>query len=194
MTEIEVLAAVRKVTEAFDRLAIGYYIGGSVASSLYGVPRTTNDADLIAAIETDHARPLTEALTADFYVDEDMILDAIAREGMFNVVHNDTAMKVDVYVLKKTAWDREAFARRRVDSFEDTESARRYSFGSVEDVVLHKLVWFRMGGEVSERQWKDVVGVLRVQRAAIDRAYLDRWAPVLGIEDLLVRALGEAAP
>lgn len=193
MTELEILAAVRKVAEALDRLAIGYYIGGSVASSLYGVPRTTNDADLIAAVAAGHARPLTEALAADFYVDEDMILDAVAREGMFNVVHNDTAMKVDVYILKSSAWDREAFARRRLDSLEDPPASVNYPFGSAEDILLHKLVWFRSGGEVSERQWKDVLGVLRVQRQTLDIAYLDRWAPILGVADLLARARSEAA-
>lgn len=192
MSDLEVLVAVRKVAEALDRLSIGYYIGGSVASSLYGVPRTTNDADLIAAVEARHARPLEEALAADFYVDEDMILDAVAREGMFNVVHNDTAMKVDLYVLKKSAWDQEAFSRRRLDSVEDVPGAATYPFGTSEDILLHKLVWYRMGGEVSERQWKDVLGILRVQQTALDPAYLDRWAPVLGVTDLLARARREA--
>ena len=190
MSDLEIFAALRRVAETFDRLGIGYYVGGSLASSLYGVPRATNDADVIAAIGEKDARAVSEALAPDFYVDEDMILDAIRRQGMFNVIHQETALKIDVYVLKPDAWHQEAFARRRQDSIED--GARQFSFGTAEDILLYKLVWFRMGGGVSERQWSDVLGVLRVQRDALDREYLDRWASVLEVADLLTRARVEA--
>lgn len=191
MIEVEIFAALRRVTETLDRLGIGYYVGGSIASSLYGVPRATNDADLVAAIREQDARPISEALAPDFYVDEDMILDAVRREGMFNVIHQETALKVDLYVLKRDAWHQEAFGRRRPDSLE--EGARPFLFGSAEDILLHKLVWFRMGGEVSERQWGDILGILRVQRGALDAEHLDRWSSVLAVADLLARARVEAA-
>lgn len=193
MSDLDILAALRKVAETFDRLHIGYYVGGSVASSLYGVPRATNDADLIAAVREQDAGPISEALAPDFYVDEDMILDAVRREGMFNVIHQDTALKVDIYVLKPAAWDQTAFSRKRPDSVDEAEGARQYSFGSAEDILLHKLIWFRMGGEVSERQWTDVLGILRVQREALDAAYLDSWAKELAVADLLARARTQAA-
>lgn len=192
MSELEIVAALRGVAEAFDRLGIEYYVGGSIASSLYGVPRATNDADLIAAIREQDVRPIHDALAPDFYVDEDMILDAVRREGMFNVIHEATALKVDVYVLKPDAWHQEAFSRRRKDALDESEGAGQFSFGSAEDILLHKLVWFRMGGEVSERQWGDILGILRVQRAALDGPYLDRWANVLAVTDLLARARKEA--
>lgn len=192
MSDLEIFAALRRVAETFDELGIGYYVGGSIASSLYGIPRATNDADLIAAIREQDARPIGEALSADFYVDEDMILEAVRRDGMFNVIHQDTALKIDVYVLKAEAWHQEAFARRRSDVLDDSDSARQFFFGSAEDILLYKLVWFRMGGEVSERQWSDVLGILRVQRTALDAEYLDRWAHTLAVTDLLLRARKEA--
>lgn len=186
----EIFRAIAPVAEALERLGIGYFIGGSVASSLYGVARTTADADLIAAVEARHAEDLARSLEEDYYVDADMIRDAVTRGGMFNVVHYETALKVDVYVLKHSAWDEEAFRRRRAESPDDPP-ARTFQFGSPEDVLLHKLVWFRLGGETSDRQWKDVVGMLRVRRASLDEPYLDRWAPVLGIADLLSKARSE---
>lgn len=191
MSVVEIFAALRLVAETFDRLGIGYYVVGSIASSLYGVPRATNDADLIAAVHESDARAIGEALAPDFYVDEDMILDAIRRQGMFNVIHQETALKVDIYVLKPDAWHQEAFSRRRLDSLE--EGAREFLFGTAEDIVLYKLVWFRMGGEVSERQWSDVLGVLRVQGDALDAEYLSRWAGILSVADLLEKAHVEAA-
>ena len=192
MNEPEVIAAARPVADALDRLGVPYYFVGSVASSLYGTPRSTVDADLVAALEESHAGALAAALAADFYVDEDMIREAIARQGMFNVIHNETAMKVDVYVLKRTPFDEESFRRRREDSFGDEPGSRTFVFGSAEDVLLYKLAWFRMGGEVSERQWKDVLGILRVQKNALDVAYLERWAVSLAVADLLARARSEA--
>lgn len=188
MAEEDLLAALRPVVDALDSLGIPYLLGGSVASSLYGLPRSTADADLVAAVEEEHAERLAAALSADYYVDLDMIRDAVARKGMFNVVHSGTALKVDVYVLKDDAWDQESFRRRRSDLLSDLPGAKPYSVGSPEDILLHKLAWYRLGGEVSERQWGDVLGILRIQGAALDSAYLDRWAPVLGVADLLARA------
>ena len=188
----DLLSALQPVAEAFDALGIPYLLGGSVASSLYGMPRSTADADLVAAVEEKHADPLAELLSPSYYVDADMIRDAVARRGMFNVVHSGTALKVDVYVLKADPWDQEAFRRRRGDKLSDAPDAKSFSVGSAEDILLHKLVWYRAGGEVSERQWGDVLGILRVQRTALDTGYLDRWAPILGVADLLARARSEA--
>lgn len=192
MIEPDIVAAFRPVVDALELLGIGYYVGGSVASSLYGVPRSTADADLVAAIQAAHADPFAAALEADYYVDAEMIRDAIVRKSMFNVVHLATGIKVDVYVLKGDAWNLEAFGRRRADTFAEGPGSRAFSFGSAEDILLHKLVWFRMGGETSDRQWTDVLGVIRVQQQALDAGYLDRWSASLGVADLLARARAEA--
>lgn len=188
MTEPAILEAFRPVVEALDHLGIGYYIGGSVASSLYGAPRSTADADLIADIRAEHAEPLADALGEDYYCDADMIREAVARKSMFNVVHLGTAIKVDVYVLKREAWDLEAFARRRTDTFPDESGGRAFCIGTAEDILLAKLAWFRLGGEMSDRQWGDILGILHVQRDALDADYLERWASVLDVTDLLAKA------
>lgn len=110
---------------------------------------------------------------------------------MFNVIHLATMMKVDVYVAA-TEFDRSALSRHRLDSLVRAPDARLFSIATAEDVILHKLTWFRDGGQVSERQWNDVVGVLRVQRD-IDLAFLRDWAARLEVLDLLERALLEAS-
>ena len=120
-----------------------------------------------------------------------MIRDAIRRRSSFNVIHLATMMKVDVFILKDRAFDQAAFARSTASTL-DEHQRRVYPLTTAEDIVLHKLEWYRLGGGVSERQWQDVLGVFRVQGATLDRAYLERWASDLGVADLLARAIREA--
>ncbi len=103
-------------------------------------------------------------------------------------------MKVDIYVLSERSFDRESFRRRRSAQLEDRPEAAPYAIETSEDTILHKLEWYRAGGEVSERQWGDVIGILRVQLGALDHEYLRRWAQQLGVADLLDRALAAARP
>jgi hypothetical protein len=72
------------------------------------------------------------------------------------------------------------------------ESSRAYDLATAEDVVLGKLEWYRLGNEISERQWRDAIGVLQVQKGTLDREYLEHWARELGLGDLLARALRDA--
>lgn len=183
-------AAVAPVAAAFETLGVPYYLSGSVISSLYGVARATADVDVVAELRQEHAAPIFAALIDGYYVDEDMIRDAITRRSMFNVIHLATMLKVDVYVAGE-AFDRSALDRRRRDSLTTASSAPDLAVATPEDVVLHKLRWFRDGGGMSDRQWGDVLGVLRVQRS-LDLAFMRSWAVQLGVEDLLERALVEA--
>jgi len=121
-----------------------------------------------------------------------MILDPIARRSCFNVIHLATMFKVDVFVLKDRPYDRTAFARIRRDTLTPDEPGAEVFLASPEDVVLNKLEWFRLGDAVSERQWRDAVGVLKVQKDRLDRPYLARWASHLGLTDLLEQAWREA--
>lgn len=117
-----------------------------------------------------------------------MIREAILKRASFNVIHLATMFKADVFVMKRDAWSREEMARARQELLDGPEGAIAVRFASPEDTLLHKLVWFRLGNEISDRQWSDILGVLKVQGTLLDNSYLDRWAPLLDVADLLTRA------
>ena len=189
--EAEFIAALRKVIAAFETLEIEYALGGSFASSLYGEARATRDVDLIAAVAGRHAGPLVAALGAEFYADEPQISAAAMNQGSFNLIHLPTMSKVDVYVVWRTDFGRTQLARRQRKHVGRTDPIDLF-VTSAEDTVLAKLDWYRQGGCVSDRQWRDVLGVLKVQAGALDRAYLREWAARLNLTDLLRRALDDA--
>ena len=189
--EAEFLEALRKVTTAFDKLGIQYAVGGSYASSLYGEARATRDVDLIAAVAGQHAGPLIACLGSGFYADEAQIAAAAQNQGSFNLIHLDTMSKIDVYSVWRTDFGVTQLARRRPTQVGGGSPLELY-VTSPEDTILAKLDWYRQGGEQSDRQWRDVLGVLRVQSNALDRVYLEDWARRLRINDLLSRAIKDA--
>ena len=187
----EPLEVALRVTQTLDDLGVPYLIGGSLASTLYGEPRATMDADIIADLHLEHIEPLVNALTPDFYVDADSIRDAIRNERSFNLIHYATTFKVDVFVRKRRAFDDAQFSRR-VKHILLLEPERAAQVASPEDTILAKLEWYRMGGEVSERQWRDVLGMLKAQGERLDRAYMEQMAQQIGVGDLLKRAVQDA--
>jgi hypothetical protein len=192
MIPSDTYAALGPVVAKLHELGVAYYIGGSVVSSMVGIPRATLDVDIVADLAPRHVAPLVEALKAAYYIDGRMIQDAIARRSCFNLIHLATSFKVDVFVLKNRPYDRAALARIK-SRLVDAGNARLELFlASPEDIILAKLEWFRMGDEVSERQWRDVIGVMKVNGTALDRPYMERWAAELGVADLLARAWKEA--
>jgi hypothetical protein len=188
----DVVAALTPVVAALERLGVAYRVGGSVATSAYGMPRSTLDVDLVCDLTRTAVAPLVALLRDDYYVDADMIDEAIRLRRSFNVIHLATMLKVDVFVVKDRPFDQAAFSRCVLDTLEEGEQARRFALSTPEDMVLHKLDWYRAGDEVSERQWLDVLGVLKVQDQALDWAYVRRWAEQLGLSDLLERAMQDA--
>ena len=187
----EQIAVTLAVVDTLDALGVLYAIGGSFASALHGVMRATMDADLVADLRLEHVEPLAQALDDAFYADAEMMRDAIRRHGSFNLIHLDTVFKVDVFVAKPRPFDRSQLARRQLHLLSEDPERHAY-ITSAEDIILSKLEWYRMGGEVSERQWRDVLGVLKVQGDRLDRDYVRRMAVELGVTDLLERALEEA--
>lgn len=187
----EPILVVVKLARVFDALQIHYVVGGSLASSVYGIPRATQDVDLVADISLSHVDRMTSALAGEFYVDVDMIRDAIKRRASFNVVHLATMFKADVFVSRGDSWSCEEMARARTEQLDTPDGKVAVRFASPEDTLLHKMVWYKLGNQVSDRQWGDILGVLNVQGEALDHDYLDRWASSLDVLDLLLRARKE---
>lgn len=187
----EPIRVVSRVAAALDALGVQYLIGGSVASAVYGVPRSTLDVDLVADLRLAHVDRFVKALESEFYVDADMITDAIKRRASFNVIHLATMFKADVFVPNHDPWIEEELRRARTEKFSSEGEEIVLRFATPEDVLLHKLVWYRMADHVSDRQWSDVLGVLRIQGSKLDTAYLDQWSVHLGVRDLLDRARKE---
>jgi len=191
MKQPDIVVALDAVIACFEKLGIGYYIGGSVASSAYGIARATMDVDIVANVEAGQVDGFVEVLEADYYIDTGMIREAIRRSTSFNLIHLETMIKIDVFIAKDQSYESEAFARRQADTL-DEESSRKFYLSSAEDVVLNKLQWYQKGGSVSEQQWKDVLGVLKVQGDKLDLEYLKYWASRLNISDLLNRSFDDA--
>lgn len=179
------------VIHALEKLHIPYVIGGSLASAVHGVMRATMDTDIVADLGEEHARPLAESLSGTFYADVEMIRDAIEHRGSFNLIHLETMFKVDVFIPKQREFDQLQFQRRTTQVIA-TDPEEVAFVASAEDTILAKLEWYRMGGEVSDRQWRDVMGILKVQAESLDLEYLRKWSTILGVSDLLETALGES--
>ena len=182
--EAPTLEAALKLAAAFDAAGVRYFLGGSVASALYGEARSTRDVDLVAALLPHHVEPFLAALGNAFYADATAIGAAVAARRSFNVIHLDTMVKADIFIFKADAFGRSQFARRIPKQLSQDDPVSIY-VASAEDTVLAKLQWYRQGGAVSDRQWTDVLGVLKVQGTTLDRAYLEEWARELGLKDLL---------
>ena len=188
----EILAAIEPVINVLQDLDIAYYIGGSLASSAFGVARATLDVDLIADIRSSHIPTLCQRLGSQYYIDERMVERAVEARSSFNVVHLDSMIKLDVFIVKDAPFHQEALKRRIQETLALEPEARLFFLATPEDIVLFKLQWYEAGERVSERQWNDVLGVIRVQGRQLDFDYLNRWAEQLGLTELLDEAKEEA--
>lgn len=187
----DTLAVAVSFTKLLQGLDIRYLIGGSLASSVHGEPRSTNDIDLIADLGEVDLDVLLEALSDDYYVSPDAAGEAVRSGTSFNAIHLEAMVKVDVFVAGNDSFNEERLRRRQEITLSDQPPTSIF-IDTAEHSVLRKLEWFRRGGEVSERQWRDVVTILRVQGGHLDRGHLSRWAHELGVADLLERAMEEA--
>lgn len=188
----EMRQALAALAAALDAMSVRWAIGGSLASAAYGEPRATNDIDLVATLSEPQARELVARLGEHFYGDADAAAEATRRRSSFNVIDKRTFIKLDVFIpaagsLGVGQLDRRVF----LDVFAGMPPVPVLG---AEDVVLQKLRWFQLGGEVSDRQWRDIVSVLRAMGRGLDDAYLDRVCGEMGLTSLLERARRDAEP
>lgn len=172
-----------------DALGVAWVTGGSIASSVHGEPRSTQDVDMVVALLASHVAPFVKAMRRDYYVDEEAMRVALTEGGSFNAVHFTSAIKVDFFVAGDDPFEAERLRSRQRIEMHD---AVLY-VDTAEHTLLRKLEWYRRGGEVSERQWRDVLAIARIQGDRLDREHLRQWAGRLGVTDLLERVMEETA-
>lgn len=187
MKQPDIVGVTLAVTKILDDLEIVYYVGGSLASSAFGFARATMDVDLVADIETGHVSRIVEELERSFYIDKEMVEKAIREKSSFNIIHLESLFKVDVFVPPDHPFERQVFSRRSSRAVTE-DGSKQLFFPSPEDIILLKLVWYQSGGRVSDRQWTDVLGVIKVQGENLDKSYLELWSAKLAVADLLAKA------
>lgn len=183
-TELDALAAFLAI---LDDLKIVYALGGSMASSVYGKVRFTEDADITVEPFPSAVDDLVKYLTPDFYISRQAVTQALAQHSSFNVVHIATAFKIDVFIRKENPFQKQLLLRRRQVTLPGL--SRAVWAVSPEDILLLKLDWYKQAGCVSEKQWNDILGLLEMQKDRLDLTELRRWASELGVSDLLEKAM-----
>lgn len=170
----------RYVVECFEKLNIGYFITGALASIAYGEPRLTNDIDVVVDIsERDIARLKGCFPQDEYHFDEDAAKKAVQLRFQFNIIHPASGLKIDVMVSKKDEFDLNRFQRiRRIKALEDRDA----NFASPEDVILKKMEYYAKGG--SEKHLRDISGMIKISAEIIDFAYISFWAGKLGLGEI----------
>lgn len=191
MNNPQEIVVVADFVDILEQLEITYSIGGSLASSVYGAVRFTQDADLTVEPFDNKAEKLLELLKPTYYVSKDAMYNALRRRSSFNIIHFETAFKIDIFVRKDTAFEKQLLSRRKLLKLSDAQE-KSFSVTSPEDIILLKLQWYRDSSCTSERQWADVISVLKVQTDKLDFQYLKKWAGILGINELLAKAASES--
>jgi hypothetical protein len=171
----------------FENLNIDYYIGGSVASSLWGENRATLDLDLVADLKTEQIPAFLQAIQTEFYVSEMAIQEAIIHQSSFNLIHFQTNEKIDIFVHANNPLAQIEMQRRQQITV-DAEGKQIY-LATAEDIILQKLIWYELSNRIGDRQWRDILGVLKVQAQQLDFAYLQQWAEHQNLLDLLNEAM-----
>lgn len=179
----------RMVIEALESRGIQYMLVGSYASAVFGEGRSTHDIDIVVRLSPAEAERLCNAFPAgEFYVSRPAALEAVRRGGQFNVIHPASGNKIDFLLARDDAWGRSQFARRvRRPLLPGCEAY----IAAPEDVILGKLWYFHEGG--SDKHLRDIAAMLQISGEEIDRAYIDRWAAQLGVEEPWQAALRRLA-
>jgi hypothetical protein len=185
----ELTAAIASVTGTLEAFQVPYFVTGSLASSMHAEFRATNDIDIVADFESVDLRALMRAFDTEFFVDPEQAVGSVGQGQSFNLIHRTSYLKVDFFPAA-SAFNQVALERAERVILGATGPAVRVA--TREDILLAKLWWYRLGDEASDRQRRDILGIIALNRDLLDHAYLDHWAVALGVQDLLGRFL--AAP
>lgn len=178
-TELEPVALMQIMARFFELHDINYRVCGSLASMAYGEPRFTNDVDILVELTLDKIASLCNAFDSpDYYVSEIAAREAIRSRRQFNIIHPASGLKVDLILPPDTEFGRLEMSRgeRLISTGELTAW-----FSSPEDVLLNKLIYFRIGS--SEKHLRDIAGMMKLLKDRLDTAYVDEWASKLGVMD-----------
>lgn len=173
---LEELEVLRIVSERLEAAHVPFMLTGSFAMAYYGKPRMTRDLDLVVALVEDDIHGVVEVMTPDFYIDADDVRSAVMAQRLFNLMHHDTGIKIDLIVRKNAEYRQVEFARRRPVELNGVKTW----IVSREDLILSKLVWAKESG--SELQRRDVKTLLD---DSVEREYLEHWAARLGVMQCL---------
>jgi hypothetical protein len=177
------------IADILVELEIPYFLCGSVASSLWGESRATLDVDVVADIKKEKIEDFFQRVVLWFYVSKDSIIEAITHQHSFNLIHFDTNEKIDIFILKTTPLAQSEMQRR---CSQQVEEGKYLYLATPEDTIIQKLIWFRAGNYLSDRQWRDILGIVKTQASQLDLAYLHHWAEVENLSNLLDQALRES--
>jgi hypothetical protein len=189
MTGADPLSLAGLVAGILEELGIRYVVGGSVASSILGEPRSTLDIDIMIEVDQESVQLLVKRLQDDFYADDEAAAEAVHYGFAFNAVHYATSTRIDFFPAENATFAREQLDRRRAIVV-DPPGVTIFVYAA-EDLIVRKLMWFRLGNEVSSRQWRDVLGLLKGAKG-LDHDLLRRAADEVNVTDLLQRALADS--
>ncbi len=182
----DLLVTLDSIAEIFEQLNIPYYIGGSIASSTHGMRQAAKDIDIVASISYAHVPTFIAMIQADYYVDEKAVDKAIQEHTVFSIIHLDTLFKVDVFVPEADELNQQTF--KRTQEYVLEKDNHSFHLESPEDIILMKLKQYKHVEKNTDDQWNDILGVFKVQGLTLDFAYLDRWASLFNVQDLLKSA------
>ena len=182
------LEVVKKATRIFESAGMDYLVGGSLASSLYGIPRATQGVDILVNMTESNLEAVLPSLREHFYIDEPAAKDAVRKGASFNIIDREYLYKLDIFVQGADDLSQKEM-RRRINFHLAGPGDQTIFLGSPEDIIAHKLYWYRLGNEVSERQWNDALNVIKVQRNKLDYDYLKLMCEARGVSGLLKRLL-----
>ncbi|MDY7003529.1 MAG: hypothetical protein SWX82_06040 [Cyanobacteriota bacterium] len=182
-----------KIGKILDNLNILYFVGGGLASSFWGEPRQTNDADIIVSLTTNDIKKLITAFEREFYISDTAVEDAIqGKANSFNVIHTASVIKADIHPINFSNLFEKISLSRRQKIYPLDSSEQYFYVASPEDIILHKLIWYRIADNQSAKQWRDILGVLKAQGKKLDFNYLKHWQNELKISSDLQRAFDES--